>query len=57
MARDVCEMAGPGQVFISSTVKDLVAGAGLEFEKLGSRHFKKLEEPVRIYRSVPPSGV
>jgi DNA-binding SARP family transcriptional activator/pimeloyl-ACP methyl ester carboxylesterase len=57
MARDVCEMAGPGQVFISSTVKDLVAGAGLEFEKLGSRHFKELEEPVRIYRSVPPSGV
>ena len=29
--------AGPGEVLVSQTVKDLVAGSGLEFADRGSR--------------------
>lgn len=36
----VAAQAGPGQVMVSSTVKDLVAGSGLEFEGQGSHALK-----------------
>jgi class 3 adenylate cyclase len=32
----VMAKAGPGEVLVSSTVKDLVAGSGLEFREHGS---------------------
>jgi class 3 adenylate cyclase len=32
--------AGAGQVVVSRTVRDLVAGTGLEFETLGARSLK-----------------
>ena len=31
----VAAQAGPGEVFVSSTVKDLVAGSGIEFQDSG----------------------
>jgi class 3 adenylate cyclase len=31
----VCALAGPGEVLVSRTVVDLVAGSGLEFEPRG----------------------
>jgi class 3 adenylate cyclase len=33
-------LAGPGEVLVSSTVKDLVAGSGLRFEERGSHELK-----------------
>ena len=32
----VAKAAGPGEVLVSSTVKDLVAGSGLEFRDRGA---------------------
>jgi len=36
----VAALAGPGEVFVSSTVKDLVAGSGLVFADQGQRDLK-----------------
>lgn len=36
----VMAQAGPGQVLVSRTVKDLVAGSGLRFEERGTHAFK-----------------
>jgi class 3 adenylate cyclase/pimeloyl-ACP methyl ester carboxylesterase len=38
----VAGQAGRGEVFVSSTVKDLVAGSGVEFESQGARVLKGL---------------
>ncbi len=36
----VAALAGPGEVLVSSTVKDLVAGSGLSFEERGAHSLK-----------------
>ena len=36
----VAALAGPGEVLVSSTVRDLVAGSGLRFEDRGSHALK-----------------
>jgi class 3 adenylate cyclase len=36
----VSGVAGPGEVLVSSTVKDLVAGSGIEFEDRGTHELK-----------------
>jgi pimeloyl-ACP methyl ester carboxylesterase/class 3 adenylate cyclase len=36
----VASNAGPGEVFVSNTVKDLVAGSGIRFEDRGARELK-----------------
>jgi pimeloyl-ACP methyl ester carboxylesterase len=41
--------AGPGEVLASSTVKDLVAGSGLEFEDRGSHRLKGVPGEWRLY--------
>jgi class 3 adenylate cyclase len=41
--------AGPGEVLVSSTVKDLVAGSGIEFEDRGTRELRGLPGQWRIY--------
>jgi class 3 adenylate cyclase len=43
-------MAGPGEVLVSSTVKDLVAGSGLDFEDRGSHALKGVPGEWHIYR-------
>jgi class 3 adenylate cyclase len=45
----VSAAAGPGQVLVSSTVKDLVAGSGLRFADRGECVLKGLPEPWRLY--------
>jgi class 3 adenylate cyclase len=40
IAARVCALAGPGEVLASSTVKDLVAGSGIEFEPRGAHALK-----------------
>jgi class 3 adenylate cyclase len=36
----VSAAAGPGEVLVSGTVKDLVAGSGIEFENRGAHRLK-----------------
>jgi class 3 adenylate cyclase len=45
----VAGKAGPGEVLASSTVKDLVAGSGLEFEDRGSHELKGVPGEWRLY--------
>ena len=45
----VAAKAGPGEVLASSTVKDLVAGSGLEFEDRGSHELKGVPGEWRRY--------
>jgi pimeloyl-ACP methyl ester carboxylesterase len=45
----VAGIAGPGEVLASSTVKDLVAGSGLEFEDRGSHELKGVPGEWRLY--------
>ena len=40
----VSALAGPGEVLVSRTVKDLVAGSGLAFEDRGRRALKDVGE-------------
>lgn len=40
IAARVMELAGPGQILVSSTVRDLVAGSGLEFADCGARELR-----------------
>lgn len=44
--------AGPGQVLVSSTVKDLTAGSGLLFEDAGEYELKGVPDHWRLYRAV-----
>jgi hypothetical protein len=39
----------PGEVLVSRTVKDLVAGSGLSFNKRGKHSLKGLQEPMDLY--------
>jgi pimeloyl-ACP methyl ester carboxylesterase len=45
----VADLAGPGEVLASSTVRDLVAGSGLEFEDRGSHELKGVPGEWRLY--------
>ncbi len=47
-ARVAAEAAG-GEVLVSSTVKDLVAGSGLEFEDRGSHRLKGVPDEWRLF--------
>jgi class 3 adenylate cyclase len=48
----VSALAGPGQVFVSSTVRELVVGSGLEFEDRGSHVLKGVPGEWRIFEVV-----
>jgi class 3 adenylate cyclase len=45
----VASKAGAGEVLVSQTVKDLVAGAGIEFEDRGARELKGIPGEWRLY--------
>ena len=45
----VASAAQPGQVLVSSTVKDLVVGSGLRFEDLGARTLKGVSQPWHVF--------
>jgi class 3 adenylate cyclase len=42
--------AGPSEVLVSQTVKDLVAGSGVSFEDRGERELKGVPDRWRLYR-------
>jgi class 3 adenylate cyclase len=48
----VAAHAGPGEVLVSSTVKDLVAGSGLDFEDRGVHELKGIPGEWRLYAAV-----
>jgi class 3 adenylate cyclase len=48
----VASLAGAGEVLVSSTVKDLVAGSGIEFADRGEHEFKGLPEPWHVFEVV-----
>ena len=48
----VASLAGPSEVLVTSTVKDLVAGAALEFEDRGEHKLKGVPGAWRLYRVV-----
>jgi class 3 adenylate cyclase/pimeloyl-ACP methyl ester carboxylesterase len=48
----VAAVASPGEVLVSSTVRDLVAGAGLIFEDAGDHELKGVPERWRLFRVV-----
>jgi class 3 adenylate cyclase len=48
----VAAAAGAGEVLVSSTVKDLVAGSGLQFEDRGDHELKGIPEPRRLFAVV-----
>ncbi len=52
VARRICEMAEPGQILVSSTLRELGLGKGARFERVGERSLKDVDEPVVLY-SVP----
>ena len=45
----VAAEAGPGEVLVSRTVKDLVAGSGLEFDDRGIRELKGVSESWQLF--------
>ena len=52
-AARVMSFAGPGEVLISSTTKDLLDGSGLSFEDAGEHVLKGLAGERRLFRLVP----
>jgi class 3 adenylate cyclase len=48
----IAALAGPSEVLVSSTVKDLVAGSGLSFEDAGEHELKGIPDRWRLYRVV-----
>lgn len=49
----VASLAEPGEVLVSSTVKDLVAGSGIEFEDRGEHQLKGISEAWHLFAVVP----
>jgi class 3 adenylate cyclase len=48
-------LAEPGEVLVSSTVKDLVAGSGIEFEDRGVHELKGIPGDWRVYAVLRPT--
>jgi len=49
IAARIAALAGVREVLVSSTVRDLVAGSGIEFEDRGEHSLKGVSEPWRIF--------
>ncbi|MEX2048128.1 MAG: adenylate/guanylate cyclase domain-containing protein [Gemmatimonadota bacterium] len=52
----VASLAEPGEVLVSSTVKDLVAGSGLQFVDRGTRHLKGVPGDWRLFAVADPAA-
>jgi class 3 adenylate cyclase/mannose-6-phosphate isomerase-like protein (cupin superfamily) len=54
-ASRIMNLAGPGEVWLSATVMELAADAGLGFEDAGEHELKGIPGTRRLYR-IPPAG-
>jgi len=52
----VCALAAPGEVLVTGTVRDLVAGSDREFEDRGARELKGVPGLWRLFSVVPSPG-
>ncbi len=48
----ISALAGPNEVLVSSTAKDLVAGSGLRFEEHGAHTLKGVPDEWRVFRVI-----
>ena len=53
IAARVCELAASGEVLVSSTVKDLVAGSGIAFSERGTHALKGVPDEWRLFAVCP----
>jgi len=53
IAARVGALAAPGEVLVSSTVKDLVAGSGITFEDQGTKQLKGISDEWRLFAAGP----
>jgi class 3 adenylate cyclase len=51
IAADVCDQAGDGEVLLSRTVRDLVAGSGVSLRDRGKIHLRTLGEDWRLFEA------
>jgi class 3 adenylate cyclase len=49
----VSQEAGTGELWVSETVRQLLAGSGITFEDRGVRALKGVEGEWRLYRALP----
>lgn len=49
LAARIAALAGPGEILVSRTVRDLVAGSRFAFEERGDHEFRGFTEPWSIY--------
>ena len=56
-AARVMSVAGPGEVLVPASVRDIVSGAGISFADHGTHRLKGLEEEVRLFRVTGLDGV
>jgi len=49
IASRIAALAEPGEVLVSRTVRDLVAGSGLRFDERGRRVLRGIQEPMDLY--------
>lgn len=49
IASRLADLSGPGEVLVSSTVRDLVAGSGLAFEDRGTHALKGVPDEWRVF--------
>ena len=52
LAARVAGLAHPGEVWVSRTVTDLVAGTGLAFEDRGTHELRGFTEPWRLFAAI-----
>jgi class 3 adenylate cyclase len=52
IASRICSLARPGEVLVSGTVKDLVAGSTIEFVESGEHQLKGVSGSWHLYRAV-----
>ena len=52
----IAAVAGPGEVLVSSTVKDLTAGSGLAYEDAGEHELKGIPGAWHVYRVALPAA-
>ena len=55
-AARVVALAGPGEILVSSTVKDLVAGSGIEFVEHGEHELKGVPGKWQLYAASSASS-
>jgi class 3 adenylate cyclase len=52
IAARIGSLAGPGEVLVSGTVKDLVVGSGIDFVDRGEHHLKGVPASWKLYRAM-----